>query len=467
MSTINQTSSEVITYIVINHATKPKVLMLCGENGWSLPTVVPKPHAYKSTIGLNQSIYDTYGIVVTLLQILSHKRAPDTGEESVMYAMNNHSPGWQSPPAGRWINSADLTNLKLATPSHRPLITAWLKELESQSSALPYALWQMPGWFDETMAWMKTQLASRGICLTGTFRQFGVTPVHCLFEISTTSGNLYFKAVRGTLVHEQPLTCALAQLCPQYLPEVVLADDERHYWLTRDIGGERLWDVMDLKRWDEALQTFARLQIDCIAHLDRLYATGCPDWSLTNLAMSIDEFFNATLPELLSGKAIRQNNERRAGQLALAGRLKELCSRLADYNFPNTIGHGDLNFGNIQVTDNSISFLDWAEGYIGHPLFTAFDVINYFGFRRADLKNRRAQWRMSYFEPWEGHFSADHLMRAYCLARPLALLRGVMRGSQYTLSPERTPEQKAKGIDELLPQVGLIREAAYSSRIDG
>jgi hypothetical protein len=460
-----QAANEIYFYIVLSRGDNQELLMVREVEKWSLPFLVVTPNNHKLTHNLNKSLFEKYGIVTTLLQTLIVETEPGTNKTIIICTVENHSRHWPLPSRGCWISCNELDSLNLVLPSHRQAIVTWMDRLAKNDNTNTYAPWQFPGWFDKTLAWINTQLVEIGVHTTGDFKQFAATEVHYLLEVSTDKGNFYLKAVRGSLAHEQPLTWLLSQIRPSYFPEVVVADNKQHYWIMRDVGGKRLDETGNLDRWEETLRALAQLQVDCAEHIDRLQATGCPNWMIEVISESIEPFMTVTFPQLGAGISEFPAILKQFNIGDLAQRLKEVCKQLADYQFPNSVGHGDFNFGNVLVTDDRICFIDWAEGYVGHPLFTAFDAINYLGSKRPDLKGVRTKWRKAYFEPWEPHFNIDHLTRAYCLARPLALFRSILRGSQYLLSLRMSQEERDRGINHLLRQFSLMQQAAYSPRI--
>jgi aminoglycoside phosphotransferase (APT) family kinase protein len=74
----------------------------------------------------------------------------------------------------------------------------------------------------------------------------------------------------------------------------------------------------------------------------------------------------------------------------------------AEANVPDTLGHLDLNPGNILVSPDQCVFLDWAEAYVGPPFLTFQYLIEH-------LRQTNPQGRMDselladpYFSNWLG-----------------------------------------------------------------
>jgi phosphotransferase family enzyme len=461
---VNAIELDVIVYVVIGRGHESKLLMCSGAEGYFLPSVTPNQNAFNFIGGLTEAVKVRYGISATLLQVLTNFIHPDTKTRVIICALENQNSECVPHHECHWVDYKDIRHLVLADPTQQIIIDSWFHKIEERKGYSQCAPWQCKGFFNDIMSWITESLAPLKIYPTESFRQISLTNAHCLFEVSTTEGKFYFKAVREHLTHEQELTRFLAQKYQLHLPRVAAVDAERHWWLMWDVGGEPLDQVHDPVCWGNALKTFANIQIDNIKQTGNLRAIGTPDWGLEKISANVDRYF-IDLTEIISQQPKKSELEATPNYNVIIKRLKELCDKLAGYGIPTSLGHGDFNCGNIQIVDGKCVFIDWAEGYVGHPLFTMFDAINYFGIKRPELKGMRSSWRYAYLDPWTSYFHIDHLTRAYSLARPLALLRRIMRGLDYILAPERSLEEKMNGINIIDYLFQLMIKAAYSSKI--
>jgi thiamine kinase-like enzyme len=78
-------------------------------------------------------------------------------------------------------------------------------------------------------------------------------------------------------------------------------------------------------------------------------------------------YLEEAMSQQISKKAPRLE---RARLQELRKMLHEICERMAALNFPDTVVHGDLNFGNILTRSGHCQFIDWCETYVGNPLIT-------------------------------------------------------------------------------------------------
>lgn len=95
-------------YSIIPHTTKPQVLMLSDENGWSLPYFVPYEHHFGVVGHINQTIKEQLGLDVIALRCIYDDYNRETKTGCRVYAMENHSPHWTPPTNGRWVEFHEL-----------------------------------------------------------------------------------------------------------------------------------------------------------------------------------------------------------------------------------------------------------------------------------------------------------------------------------------------------------------------
>ena len=64
--------------------------------------------------------------------------------------------------------------------------------------------------------------------------------------------------------------------------------------------------------------------------------------------------------------------------MLLGEQIEEALSLSADLGIPDALGHLDLNPGNVIVSEGQCVFLDWAEAYVGNPLFSFQYLVEHF-----------------------------------------------------------------------------------------
>lgn len=135
---------------------------------------------------------------------------------------------------------------------------------------------------------------------------------------------------------------------------------------------------------------------------------------------------------MLSGRPDGLSDDECQALHGLGMRLKFMCARLADFNIPHSLVHGDLG-GNILLKDGGdFVFFDWTDVCVSHPFFdmttmahTVFDDSPFQG--DEDIAERL---RDAYLKPWIRHqagaASEERLLQAYEVARPLGALHQAM-----------------------------------------
>ena len=286
---------------------------------------------------------------------------------------------------------------------------------------------------DPVLSWIQEQIDAEKASITEYTFLRGTSVPGCLIRVHTTSGLLYFKSVIAFLSHEPKLTNMLSKLYKDQIPEVVAVDYERHWLLTRDVGGYSLDNASNIQRWEEALRIFSQMQLNCASYLDHLSMSGCLNWRLDRLETEVDGFFDFA-NSLGTEKAENLIHQQGGSLSALAPHLKELCGQLKSYNLPQSLVHGDFNLDNIYVTNEGCVFLDWAEGYVGYPFFVLVDFLAHISHNRPELNDYHVSFRTAYLEPWTTYMSAARLKEAFELSRPLAVLRYALRVTESELS---------------------------------
>jgi hypothetical protein len=225
-------------------------------------------------------------------------------------------------------------------------------------------------WFEELNAWIARVIKPSGLRLTGAFRQLNASPTFSLIRFETDGPAVWFKAVGEPNLHEFSITRLLAQLFPDYLPAVLAFHPAVHGWLMKSAGDGTLREATDVNSWRLAVSRLANLQMESINRTNQLLAAGCRDLRTQTLLDCCDPFFEnvATLmgqqPNTPPAPLSRQELS------DLGSTVKHALRSLRGAGIPETLGHSDLNPGNILVEQDRYGFTDWAEAHVGHPFFS-------------------------------------------------------------------------------------------------
>jgi hypothetical protein len=317
--------------------------------------------------------------------------------------------------------------------------------MTEQHNSIP---WSQPGWHDAASAWIRAELAARGIALTGAIEQPHVRPWSIVLCVPTSAGDLFFKATAPALAHEPALTAALASWRPDCIAPLLAIDRERGWMLMPD-NGPTLRTVIradrDLRHWERVLARYAELQIDMIGRRDELLALGAPDRRLATLpgrferlladpdGMELDREDNLTSAEY---RRLR----------AMGPQVAAMCERLAGYGIPETLQHDDFHDANIFLRDGRYLFFDWGESALAHPFFTLTVTLRSIAYSMEldEGGPEIARLRDVYLEPWARFAPGARLLEAFALARRLGMFNRALTWHHVVSSLPDGPDKQAE-----------------------
>jgi hypothetical protein len=407
---------------IIPHPTEPRVLLLPGENGWTLPRGglhwLPNQQDSRHVI---QTIADTLHLDVTVLRCLEYALSACGGRAEAVYALEGHTSLEAPPGGGAWIGRDRLPEVSLARPEHHALISTYLEELVATQLPQLRRPWAIPGWFTTAESWFQEQLLRLELAATGPVEQFRTWARSCILRVPTETGAVFFKAVPPRGAPEPGLLSVLSTRYPQHLPRVLAVDTDRNWMLLGDLGDQTFCGVEEVDRWEEALRLFAQIQIDLSDEIDHLLAMGCPDQRLSTLEAGLGALL-ADPDAALVGKPGGLTPDEVEAVGALAPRLHDGCARLAAFRVPESLDHADLWAGNIVPGDGGPIFFDWAESSVAHPFFSFLLFMPDATHRLSHVPDARRRLRDAYLEPWTVYEPMERLIDAFELAQPLAAL---------------------------------------------
>lgn len=408
---------------VVIHPHQNRLLLLPDAAGWRLPGFSDDERRFWQDVAhVNRGIGAILGAPVRSLRCLAiDYQQQDAVERLVkIYAVQVVDPAWTPPAGAIWADAADLGRLDLAVPAQRPVIADWLAWRRDQPSSLRTP-WYQPGWADVALAWSAAQLERRGTPALGPAEQLRTWQRSAIWRLPTADGAVYLKAVPPMFGHEPALTAALAEVDPRRFVAVLAVDQARGLFLMRDYGGTPLDQLREVDRWEQALHSFAEIQIATVRRAERLRALSVPVRPLADLADRALPLL-ADHAAMLPGEPAGLSDDDRAALSALAPRLARLCAELARHRLPPTIEHGDFWAGQIIAVGDGYRFTDWSDSSIAHPFFSLLlflvEIEDFF----PKVPDVRERLRDAYLRPWSRGIRRPDLVRAFELAQPLAAL---------------------------------------------
>jgi hypothetical protein len=404
MSTSPQIAHEVFGVVLCRHDASELLLQVSAE-GWQLPLIWRPPHV-RVAQHLTSSIERYWNLRTYCLFFGCDKGSPDRRVPT--YIAEVCDPDAEIPAAMRWLPVASLASARFKDQADFAAIQVSLARLDDYRHSSPGAF-ARPGWLRTVTEWVAGQAARFGLRLTGTFRQLNACPTFSLLRFETDGPALWFKAVGAPNEHEFSITLKLAQLLPEFLPQLVASKPDWNAWLSLEGSGTHLDIASPQTDWEKAACALASLQIASVGNGLHLIAAGCKDVRSCSLLMLVDPFFERMV-ELMKLQKKGAPAPLHPSEIAsLAAEVRSGLEELADEQNPSVLGHLDVNTGNVLVSPERCVFLDWAEGCVGHPLFT----FQYFLELRRKVygrdHSRECAMLSAYSALWESFFHSRHI----------------------------------------------------------
>jgi hypothetical protein len=323
--------------------------------------------------------------------------------------------------SARWVPLSGLTQDSLIESRDYAVIEEVAKLCKGEIGGAGAGTFVRLGWFYQLRNWIDSVVEPTGLHLTGEFRQLNASPTFSLVRFETDGSALWFKAVGEPNLREFAITSGLAQLFPHYLPPILATRPDWNGWLSSEVKGKLLSEVQEQELWERTAAALARLQIESIDRCSQILCAGARDLGSEVLSKLIQPFMSV-VTRLMEGQTkVPPPVLDRKDLLALAGFLQSGLNALDATGVPETLGHLDLNPGNIVVSESGCAFLDWAETYVGHPLFSLEYLLEHA--RRTFGLNSAVEARLTaaYCRQWDGVISPTAIKDGLVLAPLLAV----------------------------------------------
>jgi hypothetical protein len=178
-----------------------------------------------------------------------------------------------------------------------------------------------------------------------------------------------------------------------------------------------------LTEWSDALELYARLQMELAGHVGEMQTWGLPDRRpqalLGHYARLLDdtEMLRIDLPKGLTSEEFARLQE-------LKGPLAEWSAQLEASKIPYSLHHGDLNSGNVLKRDGKYAVVDWGDCSLAHPfssmrtVFVSVEIV----LDLPDYDPATAPLREAYLRAWTDYDSFENLMANFALAHRVSSL---------------------------------------------
>jgi hypothetical protein len=454
LTTQEQTECETYRVVVLDQSGT-EVLVVPDGDRFALPSV-NIPRWQRVAENLTTAVKTDWGEEVVCL--FEPDAPASTDATAIHYQAAEH---WrvsgQPKMPTQWAPASTLSEELLVDPSDYLATRQFITECNAgtqNSTAGPFA---RIGWFKELREWVETVIEPLGFHLNGNFRQLNASPSFSLVRFETDGPALWFKAVGEPNQREFPTTCTLARLFPDYVPPVLAARPEWNGWLMREAAGKLLCDVREDALWGRAAAALAGLQIESIDHSARILGSGAHDLGAAKLSKLVQPFMESMAQLMRRQKKVQPAALGREELHFLGDRIHSALDALEALGIPETLGHLDLNPGNIIVPLNGCAFLDWAEACVGNPFFSFQYLLEHL--RHTIGKHSPVEAKLSalYCAQWEPVVSPTVIAEAFGLA-PLLAVFACAAGSDAWKDKERLEQPTSAGYLRSLTR-RMYREA--------
>jgi hypothetical protein len=300
------------------------------------------------------------------------------------------------------------------------------------------------GWFRDLQQWVQEEIGTLGLHLNGRYRQLNACPTFSLIRFETDGPAVWFKAVGAPNEREYSLTLALARSFSRFLPQVIATLPECNGWLAREAEGSLLSECSAPASWETAAADLAQLQICSLGKSLNLLETGARDLRTRALVDLVEPFLQAMSEVMERQKKLPPPRLSREQLRILSVRVHDALSSLDETGIPTTLGHMDLNPGNIVCSHGGSVFLDWAEAFVGHPFLTFEYFLEYFRRNFGQGSSYETLLIARYASPWREVVSERDIHRALAVL-PLVAAFACAAGNERWTTPQKLEEPRTAG----------------------
>jgi Phosphotransferase enzyme family len=375
-----QERSELATCrVIVLHQDRSSVVLARAQGGFILPSV-EIPRCQRVAENLTAAMKSKWCCeVVCLFALPGRTQGNDSNHANYQVTEGANLTGTHDSGTA-WVPICSLSQDRFEDPEDYLSIQECLKQCDSYQTdgRAPFA---RKNWFHQLRTWAGEVIHPMGLALTGRFSQLNAGPSFSLIRFETDRTAIWFKAVGEPNRREFKITVQLAHEFPRHVAQVLGIRPDWNGWLSPEIEGTSLAETREPACWKAAAADLARLQVESIGKVRRIEQLGARDFRIATLADKVTPFLEVVdqlrehpapvAPPILSQKEL----------FILGVRVQNALNRLEEIRVPATLGHLDLNPGNIIFCQTGCVFLDWAEAYVGNPFLSFQYLLEHF--RRA------------------------------------------------------------------------------------
>ena len=341
--------------------------------------------------------------------------------------------------SGYWTEIAALTRDSFRDGEDYAAIVRILNELSSADELQPFTRRR---WFAELQSWVESTIRPFGLHLAGDFRQISGSPSFSLIRLETNGRALWFKAVGEPNLREFRIAVELSNLFPDYVPSVLSTLPRWNGWLTWEVEGMSLENAESSRDWQIAAAALARLQIASLGHSQDLIQFGSRDLTVRSLSHLVAPLFDAITEVMAQQPRVPPPVLTKTELLQLKQGILEILGCFAGLEIPETLGHLDLNPGNVFLSQSECVFLDWAEAYVGCPFWSFAYLLQHY--RRSGYADAAGENAMSdaYWQIWASLIPQQDLACAQASLSVMAVFVYACQIDHWKRPPESSDQRQ-------------------------
>jgi hypothetical protein len=431
MKTLDQPEPATFRLIVVRrHGSE--VLLRSDESGWTFPCVKALP-SERLALQLTTELDRQFGFRAYCLFIPT-LNSNDNVRRWSYAVLESFAQNDRAPRGMCWVSRAALEYPDAHAIDDTDALMQSLAELDlcaGQAKAAPFG---RSGWFRDLFTWTQDQLSPMGLRLNGRFRQLNASPTFSLIRLETNGPAVWFKATGNPNRHELPITLLLSRLFPANLPPLLGVNPSWNAWLSEEVSDKTLEQFPEIRIWERVAIELAELEIASIGRSSALLGGQCKDLRLPRLADLVAPFL-ARMAEFMAAQETQPPLPLTIRELDFVGeRLEEAFAIHNDLRVPDTLGHIDLNPGNIPVSPSHCVFLDWAEACVTSPFVTFEYLAEHFRHTKIGGAGGCERLITAYRRPWRAFLSDGELARAMDASPLIAVFAFAVAGDVWRLA---------------------------------
>jgi Phosphotransferase enzyme family len=267
-----------------------------------------------------------------------------------------------------------------------------------------------PSWLAEVERWIDARIDR-----AGDIDKFHSYPWATALRVPTGDGQVWFKACIPELAHEVTTLELLSGRRPDLVPRLLAGDRERGWMLLAD-AGERMRELESqpghVERWQQAVVSYAQLQLDVADDADAFVAGGVPDRRSTVTPQFAEAIEDDEVTKPPNGEAL--TDEEVDELRAIVPRLEAEEQQLDALGLPFSIQHDDLHDANIFIRNGEYRIIDWGDPCVANPLLSLTIALGALAYQLGVDRDAPdvARVRDAYLEPFTALCPHEELLAA-------------------------------------------------------